>query len=542
MRYVLSVLVAGALFAGVNRPDLAKIDRGYKRVPLKYVAPQAKSINVVYVDTAANQYGLWTTVQDPVAVLGSKIVMAERIYGDGSLGSGALGVVFSSDEGATWIKDWPVNGGIPGDTLNPDIYWARYPTAWLSDMYPGASWPELDYVGDPWGQAGVGNEPDWSTQGFYGVLSNDVHVHKVIGKCCGSGVVEGIAYDANDNLLYFAYDPTTGDFSTYPTIIGNMYSLGSVDCYNGTLYAFGIDTTQTDIFGYYTVQNGTLGNYTPFNISGLPQNGEIWWDDYLVLNDGTGAAVFAVRTDTSYVGNGPYYADQIWFVHGNNAIRLDSGSGHVVYYPQLAYNPNNGTVVAVWAQADAVYDSTIEGFWGDIYAAVSTDNGNTFGPAQNLTATPDVNEVLPEVAKRIGANGKVWLVYAVAADGSNGDLFNAIPPTTSGTFDVYPTQYNLGYFIPVGVGEDNGAPLTVVRVFNDLRSKSLTVNFNATRSGEGRFDIYTVNGRLAKTVETRIVSGTNNVRISVSDLPAGVYMLQVTTPEFKRTVKTITLR
>ncbi len=538
MRYVLSVLVAGALFAGVNRPDVAKIDRGFKNVPLRYVAPQAKSINVVYIDTAANQYGLFSTVQDPLAVLGTKVVMAERIYGDGTLGSGALGVVFSTDEGGTWVKDWPVNGGLPGDTINPDIYWARYPTAWASDLYPGASWPELDYVGSsPWGQVGVGNEPDWSTQGFYGVLSNDFSAHKVIGKCCGSNGLQGVIAVSGAYIGYFSYDPATGDFITPPTILRDSAYLEAAVCFNNQLYAFVFDLS-AGTFGYHIVTNGSLGDFNALDLTGIP--GEIWWDDFAVLNDGSVIGIYATRTDTSYVSQGPYYADQVWVKKGDTAIRLDSGSGHVVYYPQLAYDPNNGTVVALWAQADAVYDSTIEGFWGDIYIAVSTDNGNTFGAPQNLTATPNVNEQLPELAKEVGANGKFWLIYATAADGSNGDLFNGI--ATSGTFDVYPTQYHVGYFTPVSVGENNNAPVTVVRVLNDLRNKSLTVNFNATRTGEGTFELYNVSGRLVKTVKARIVSGNNNVRISVADLPSGVYVLQVTTPEFKRTVKTISLR
>jgi hypothetical protein len=74
-------------------------------------------------------------MHDPIKGNGDTVVLCYRRYGDGTLGSGAIGLAWTVDGGVTWMVDWPVNDGLLNDP-HPGIYYGRYPSAGMHPDFP----------------------------------------------------------------------------------------------------------------------------------------------------------------------------------------------------------------------------------------------------------------------------------------------------------------------------------------------------------------------------------------------------------------------
>jgi hypothetical protein len=136
--------------------------------------------NVVYVDSSFHQYGFWTNNQDPIKGSGDTLVFCFRRWGDGTLGSGALGLAVSTDRGQTWSVDWAFNNGLHNDP-QPESWYSRYPTACLQPGYCfGGTWPETSTCG--WIAFGVYWDFAWSGGGtfggFAGGVPDEIPAHK----------------------------------------------------------------------------------------------------------------------------------------------------------------------------------------------------------------------------------------------------------------------------------------------------------------------------------------------------------------------------
>ena len=74
--------------------DVAKWTEPAPKVPLTHSAV-IMARDVVYIDSSINQYGYWTSMQDPIKGVNDTAVILTRRYGDGTLGSGALGLIWT---------------------------------------------------------------------------------------------------------------------------------------------------------------------------------------------------------------------------------------------------------------------------------------------------------------------------------------------------------------------------------------------------------------------------------------------------------------
>jgi hypothetical protein len=536
-RYVIALVIMGAgLNAELSRAplDVSKIDPGigYSKGTHASINYNPTNITIVLVDSAVNQYGMWTNMQDPIVASGDTVIFFNRRMGDNTLGSGAVGIIWTTDDFTSHISDWPVNDGLTNDP-HPGDYLGRYPTAVYHPTYPAASWPELTTV-PAWGYVGVGNEPDYSTTGFYGIFSDDIQVHKAISKTRDDNLIVGLAPDINNNNYYFIYDPDLGEFNTTPTLVPILsgFDLYQVDYYNGFM-AFG----WFNGWAYSTSSDGTSwSSPTVLSPSGMPTGGTMWWMDGAIGFDGT--TPFIVTDFNQNLTADTLHGNEVWFMTPDFAVRIDVGMDTYNHYAQLVLDRESQVIYVVWAEASSnTQDPTIEGYWWDIYWSYSDDGGQTWSTPENLTQTPDVNECMPQVSRTLGS-GKIWLVYATALDGGNCDLYNGVMYSTG--CDVTSLHYHIGYIPVTGISEEEMEKPETELAINILRHlRKMEVSFLVKKAGNVEVVVYDISGRVVLEKSGTFGEGTHKVTFNTGRLATGYYFVRVVTPVSTKTAKVL---
>jgi hypothetical protein len=540
-RFVLIVCMVSLCFgAGTHRKatlDVAKVDPATARVSMPHGSPDL-SRNVVYEDSCINQYSFWTSMQDPIKGVGDTLILLFRRYGDGTLGSGAIGLVWSVDRGVSWTIDWAINDGLLNDP-HPGDYFGRYPTAGYHPDFPAGSWPELLPPGSGWGYATVGNEIDWETAGFYGVFSDNIGVHKNWSWARESdGMIVGMAQDEGDNNHTWIYDPMLGDYDTAPTAQPQLagFSTYAYDIRDGQWLALGFHNSLGAI-AYSASDNGYDNWTTPDTLMppGAPSGWTVYWIDGCFDLDGS-AALAVMGLD---VTGGLDQGNEVWFFRPDTAIRLDSGMDTYNHYPQLSLDLLNDEIWVFWCEATHdTLDPEVDGWWHEIYYTISDDGGYTWSTPVNYTETEDVNEVLVQVARY----NNVFL-YCTTLDNTQGDLYWGA--LNEAGFDVYETRLFVDTTFAFAVEEDAsaGTPSGLgLSVRNVLRERRLEVEFALPHSGEVHLEVYNGAGRsLLRHVGT-YGEGTQVETFDTSRFPAGTYFLRLDHGSLDKTAKFVILR
>ncbi len=587
MRYVVTLLlVVGVASAALNgkyartpvfdEPKVA-VPAGHHNTKggggLRFILP-----DVMYVDSALNQYTFFTTVQDPIAVApgGDTVLFAFRRYGDGTLGSGALGLVWTVNGGVSFdYIDWPMNGQWPNDP-NGEAYLGRYPTAVYHPYYPTISWPELT-PGPDWGAVGVASEFGYDLTGLQsGVYSNDIDVHKANGITILDEnsdyylKVLGVASDVNDNVYMWVYDPETYTFVVEPQLIPQAlgFDLSAID-YDyvaaDRICLFGYHTgyerlayIYTDVFGtWWRAPMFMPDSLIPIEVVNTPLGPDtliytVWWDrDGVVLGDGTPVMITGLTGDLTYNYYGPY-SRSIWFLTPDTAVEVVHPTPEmIIYNSQLSYDPVSGKLAVVWMGTDNVRMLfTANGDtlgWGmfDVYVSYSDDGGMTWTDPINLTNTPDINEGLVQISRRLipTEDGSIlWYAYArarsidfVSAPDSLDLWYNIHFDTpTGGLSDIYIELAKT--FLP-SVSEDGDVARPVASF---VRAFGNTLEFSLPHDGFASVKIYDVSGKLVKDFSGNYAGGLN--RLNLSSLGSGVYLAKVVAGDLNETAKVVVVK
>jgi len=538
MRYVITLLLSVGIAASM--PNSAKIDVDHGTMSakgggggVKYTPMPAA---VIYQDSANNQYSFWTDIQDPVAAHNDTVVFVFRRFDLN--GSGYIGMVWRVAGESAWMVDHGMNGQWTNDP-NGEAYLGRYPNAVYHPQFPTATWAELA-PGPAWGAIGIANELDYGVTGqFYGVYSGNIQVHKSIAKYVSDenspyyGKIFGMAYDANEQGYYYVYDPESYEFVVEPTLVPAVADAGG-------LVAFDYNGSRVAWFGgnfvvAYSDDYGTNWDIIPMALDSIPVEvyGEDtldspFWQDGLLLNDGTPVMITDITSGATYSSYG-YVARTIWFVTPDFASQIVPYDPNViVYYPQLAIERNTGTLYALWMQAAPeyiVYEDSIVGVgWFDVYASRSTDGGHTWDTPINITNTPDVNEGLLQVAREVSPEGNIY--FAVGrARGQNSGVQPAPMDTLDLLWDVVARDgicdmyvdlmmYNYPPAVEEG-GIGNNALLKIV---------GNKVAFSLPRTGRVNINVYDASGRVVKSIAREFNAGEHT--ITIDGLNSGVYIVR----------------
>jgi hypothetical protein len=495
---------------------------------------------VVYEDSSFNQWGYWTSMQDCMKGYNDRWVFLFRRYGDGSLGSGALALLWTVDGGTSWTVDWPINDGLLNDP-HPGSYFGRYCTGGYHTDFPYGSWPELLPGGSDWGYGAVGNEIDWETAGFYGVISENIGVHKNWSwERESDGMVVGCAQDVSDNNFTWVYDPLMGDWDTAPTAQPQLagFSTYAQDYRDGDWLLFGYHSSLGGV-AYSTSDNGYDSWTTPALLDppGMPTGWTVYWMDACFgLDDNPIYA--ALELDAT---GGLDQANEIWFFRPDTAIRLDPGMDYYNHYAQFGLDHEGGVIWVWWHEAThADMDPAIEGWRHDIWYSMSQDDGYTWSAPVNITETDSVNEQMMHVGRYTNA-----FSYLTPLDGSQVDLYYGCLATTS--YEVYESRVFIdNNYIFGDVTEESRPGLSRqdlgLRAVYQARERSLRVEFSLPSAGDVDLQVYNEAGRSALRHLGYYGEGTHVETFHTSNLPAGTYILRLDVGGLTKTAKFVVLR
>lgn len=175
--------------------------------------------------------------------------------------------------------------------------------------------------------------------------------------------------------------------------------------------------------------------------------------------------------------------------------------------------PQNNTTVptfnGVFIQWNAVQDAS--NYYYEVYRAL---NGNQFG---NVLLTGTTNQTGITLTTLLANTAYIVKVMP----------YNAYRTCNTFTNVLFTTG-------DVGVGVENLSNINAFSaVPNPLVSgQSLSVNIEANSSFEANLKLYSINGQLVQNMmNLSILNGSNTVQVSTENLPKGVYILNIETPQ-----------
>lgn len=540
MRKMIAMLLAVGIAGAVKMAEVGKdkIDKGIPPV-LKGGVPLSNplSINIVYKDSAVNQYSFWTQMQDPVYVNGDTIILCWRGYEVD--GSGYIAEAMSTDGGNTFTVCRRIN-----EVAGVFDMGGRYPSAHSAKGYPTAHFPELT-AGPAWGWP-VSLTGDWNdcTMWFGDAHDPGVQAHKVIPARLPDGtVLVAIASAATGQAFQYAiYHPDFGAYLQTPTLVNADFRLYGVDEFGGNVYVFGWDPVGGAVsYFVYDYNSGSWSGPTP--LSSIPiivlPNGEvlntIMWIDGVVLNDGTPVAICDLGDGAGVDTTAPYLTRVIFFVTPTSIETLvvpDVAPEAHYYYPQLSIDRNTGAVAAFWEKVDTWMNDTITG-WAtyDIWATYSLDNGATWSTPVNLTGTTGENECMFQVGKRMN-NGIAWIAYMKGMPTPfhpDIDLYWVVASDFAG--GVWGSYVYLGW---ATVGVEERTKVNGVSGLN-VFVEGNTIKLVMPSKGKVNLSIYDIMGRKVASRLLNLNKGLNE--FSVPEIGKGIYMVKFNSEFGSKTVK-----
>jgi hypothetical protein len=512
------LLISGNSYRAADLDD-SFIDHEVERLVEFYRDHPALVSNIVYIDSSVNVYGFWTSMHDPIKGRGDTIVVHMRLKGDGSLGSGALGLIWTIDGGSSWTIDWPINDSMSNDPY-PDSYNGRYPTACICPDFPAASWPDRS-PGVGWGNLAVGNEPSWTTLGFYGIIANPP-VHKNWSWFDeSSDLIVGSGQDEGDNNWVWRYDPSTGGFETEPYTPLELagFNTYAFDERNGNYLLLGFHSTLGGIA--YSVSNSGILWTPPDSLMppGQPPGWTVLWIDGAFLPNGD-PAMAVMDLDAT---GGLDQSNEVWFFRPDTAVRIDAGLDTYNHYSQLALDRETSEISVVWAEAThEEFDPSIHGWRHDIYYSTSADGGYTWSTPQNHTNSPDINETHPHVARYNRS-----MIYVTPLNGSQADMYWSVVD------DLAPVMWEIQMYVDIGLAfgieeSDFVRPNDLkFQVRNYLKDRRLVLNFNLPQAATVEARVFDAAGRCMLSKTSELGAGEQEVILETRSLPTGTYVVVV---------------
>ena len=201
--------------------------------------------------------------------------------------------------------------------------------------------------------------------------------------------------------------------------------------------------------------------------------------------------------------------------------------------PQLIVDANDD-LYCLWCGNDDYNDYAADGYInGEIYGAISYDNGGTWTDYTNLTNTrspgagpgacddEDYMTACPKVV-----NDSIFVTYVEDKDAGGW-------PQTEGTLTENPVRCWVFHKDIVGIEEynNNVQVTTVLSLYPNPAANGLAVSYTLARSGSVSLNLFDAAGRLISNLDTgNKVAGTYNVDIDTRELANGTYFVILDTP------------
>jgi len=165
-----------------------------------------------------------------------------------------------------------------------------------------------------------------------------------------------------------------------------------------------------------------------------------------------------------------------------------------------------------------------EGDTGYINAGyLSPEIGQTTTIAMDTTGLQGVSILSDSAANLAGTN-----IMIIAQSGNYGNHLLHLFATDDGTPPKMTTTYIVVNILNCGVGINDPHAAGILQVMPNPASELLTVNYSSASFATGSIEIRNAMGQTVKRIETEASKNISRT-ISVSDLPAGIYVVHVQT-------------
>jgi len=347
---------------------------------------------------------------------------------------------------------------------------------------------------------------------------------------------------------------------TAGNIVSNLQTLfdrngGSQDYRSGKVVCFGGGPTDgmnikfsTDGGGGWIADSITIW-------AGSPDSG--WFEYANVIRQDGSTGVLVTMDNVNHPYASQHSAIQ-FFIKGNpNKVTIFSpGPGQAAAFPTLARKPDN-TLVVVFEYVPSGWDSVTwsigRTFW-DLGESHSTDGGLTWTPVRNLTNTPLVSECCPMIARFIGSNNWMHIVYGTSWRSSQptdtADLYWA---AMFGGGQVKTYNWYLKDLIPLGLEERGTQNSGIVACGLGPVSPNPMhgwgkITCQLSRSGWTNLSVYDALGRRVRTLldcvqpAGRFTAFWDGRDESGQPVPAGLYFFRLSSEGFSSVRKVVVAR
>ena len=236
---------------------------------------------------------------------------------------------------------------------------------------------------------------------------------------------------------------------------------------------------------------------------------------------GSNLAIMSSTTDFSYFNEGPAGLTMLGYVSGGMSSPYVSGLD-VFYYP-LSYNSTHtDTAIMDYAGFDIQHIS--DSFVYDAYGTLILPTG-TFTNAvrvHKISITRDSSFAIPTWDVSVSrTDDYFWYV-----SGIHFPLLQLTIDTAYGnSVEYYGTSPSLG---TATIDEQAGG----MRIFPNPAAQDIHIAFNIAETKNAVVSVADLTGSVVATVSSeRMVAGANDITIPVSNLPAGMYIVQLKSPE-----------
>ena len=235
----------------------------------------------------------------------------------------------------------------------------------------------------------------------------------------------------------------------------------------------------------------------------------------------------------------------------NGLADFRPGNGLGLAYPHIGEGPN-GEIVVVWQQWEdngagglvtVVGSGGGEVFMTDIWAAISTDGGATFGEPFYVAGNPGESDVYPNIPEH--------LRYNAAGDSILLDLlyFTDTDPGVS-LFGENGNSEGVWYYTPAPVVTGiEDLPVTTVKDFALAQNypnpfnPSTKIEYSLKKAADVTLEVYNVVGqKVAVLVSERKPAGQHEVNFDASSLSSGLYFYTLKSGNVNLTRKMMLLK
>jgi hypothetical protein len=231
-----------------------------------------------------------------------------------------------------------------------------------------------------------------------------------------------------------------------------------------------------------------------------------------------------------------------------------------VDFPTMGVATDGNTLVAAWTVFDpADYDETqVNGMaYGDIWVAMSTDNGATWSGHMNVTNPDGTNlgwdDLYPSLARtniNVGDDpaNDIYMIYQ--SDDLAGTWVQGSESAVNQDYIKF-TGIDLG---DLGIGDGPGGDVGLPKAFALSQNypnpfnPSTTVNYQVAERSQVSLKVYDVRGRLVQTLVNEVKDvGSYSIQWNGQDssglqVSSGIYLYTLETDNFKSTKKMVVLK